>query len=431
MKVYCDFHIHSKYSRATSPQMDIKNLSKYGKLKGLNLIGTGDMTHPIWLKELKETLEPMENTGLFTYNGMYFMLTGEISTIYEQGGKIRKIHHNLHVPSFEIAEQINESLSKHGNLTIDGRPTFSGLTSPEVVEIVTNISRDCMITPAHIWTSWFSIFGSKSGFDSIEECYQDQTKHIFSLETGLSSDTLMNFRISKLDKYTLLSNSDCHSPFPNRIGRECNVFNLNKLTYWNIIDAIKRKDSSKFLFTVEFFPEEGKYHYTGHRKCGVVMHPKEAIRRNNICPVCRKKMTVGVLQRVEELADRPEGFIPKKSISFKYSVPLMEIIAENLEIKQIWSKNVWREYYNLIGNFGNEFNIMFDVPEEELRRKISEKLVNFILKIRNKDMKWNPGFDGQYGSIIFDKEIVSLQEKKSAKRIKNSGQKKLLDFGGS
>jgi len=346
------------------------------------------------------------------------MLTTEVSTVYEQDRKIRKIHHILHAPSFDVVDQINESLSKHGDLKVDGRPTFNNLTSPELVEIIMGISKDVMITPAHAWTSWFSIFGSKSGFNSMEECYQDQSKHIFSLETGLSSNPLMNFRVSKLDKYTLLSNSDCHSPYPNRIGRECNVFDLKELNYWKILDSIKKKDPTRFLFTIEFFPEEGKYHYTGHRKCGISLHPKQAIKLNNICPICKRKLTVGVLQRVEELADREEGLIPKNSIPFKSSIPLMELITLGLGISQVNSSTGWKEYNKLIENFGNEFNILLNVSRENLEKVSDKRLVDLIMLNREGKIKINPGYDGVYGEPIFEEQ----------EEIKKPEQKRLLDF---
>ncbi|MEM5793029.1 MAG: endonuclease Q family protein [Candidatus Aenigmatarchaeota archaeon] len=419
MKFFCDFHIHSKYSRGTSSQMNIQNLSRYGKMKGLNLIGTGDFTHPYWLKELKMTLKPIEDTGLFVYDDMNFMLTTEVSTIYEQDGKTRKIHHIIHASSFEIVDQINEELSKYGDLSSDGRPILN-IPSPELVEKLIEIDRDCMITPAHAWTSWFSIFGSKSGFNSIEECYQDQTKHIFSIETGLSSDPPMNFRVSKIDRYTLVSNSDCHSPYPDKIGRECNVFELKRLTFWELVDAIKKKDKRRFLYTIEFFPEEGKYHYTGHRKCGVVLSPREAIRFRNTCPVCRKKLTVGVLQRVEELADRPEGYIPKNSIPFKHTIPLLEIIGFYFKTSPN-SKKVWNEYQKLIEKFGNEFRILFETQLEELN-SFDERLANFINKIRNNQVYINPGYDGVYGRPIFNGE---------KEKLKRPEQKTIFDFRGS
>ncbi|HKZ45240.1 MAG TPA: endonuclease Q family protein, partial [archaeon] len=292
MRVICDFHLHSKYSRATSQQMNLEGLSRGAKQKGLDILGTGDFSHPTWLAELKEKLGGTEEFGLYKYKDIYFMLTTEVSTIFEVDGKIKKIHQIIHVPSFEIAGQINEMLAKYGNLKIDGRPTLTA-PAPELVEKIIEISNDVMITSAHAWTPWFSLFGSKSGFDSVEDCYQDQTKNIFSLETGLSSDPAMNWRLSSLDKFTLVSNSDSHSPNPWRLGREANVFDLKKISYQEIVDAIRKKDREKFLFTVEVDPSYGKYHFTGHRDCGINLEPKKAIELKNICPRCGRTMTIG------------------------------------------------------------------------------------------------------------------------------------------
>jgi len=291
MKLICDFHLHSKWSRATSKQMDLEGISRGAKIKGLNLVGSSDFTFELWLEELKKKLEPIEGTGLFKYKNVYFMLTSEVGTVYQQAGKKRDIHHLIHAPSFEIVEQINEVLSKYGNLKSDGRPVLT-LTSPELVEILTEISKDIFITSSHIWTPWKSLFGSKFGFDSVEECYQDQTKHIFSLETGLSSTPDMNWRLSSLDKFTLVSNSDSHSPWSWRLGREANVFDLEKLTYWEIFDAIKKKDKERFLYTIEVDPRYGKYHNNGHRSCNLNLTPAETKKFKGICPKCVKGDTI-------------------------------------------------------------------------------------------------------------------------------------------
>jgi len=258
MKVFADLHMHSKYARATSGDMDIEHLTEQGRLKGLNLIGTGDFTHPKWLDALKQKLRSVEDSGLYVYDNMNFMLTTEVSTVYTQDNKIRKIHHIIHVPSFEVVDQINDQLKKLGaRLDIDGRLLLNGISSVELVETLIGIYKDMLIVSAHIWTPWYSLFGSKSGFDSVEECYQDQTKYIYALETGLSSNPKMNWRLSSLDKFTLMSNSDSHSPWPWRLGRECNVFELKKLTFWEILDAVKKKDKERFLFTIEVDPAYG------------------------------------------------------------------------------------------------------------------------------------------------------------------------------
>jgi len=427
MKIFCDLHLHSEFSRATSRDMNIENLAKYGKIKGLKLIGTGDFTHPIWFERLKEKLIPLDDTGLYKYNDVYFMLTVEVSTIYPQEGKIRKIHHLIHVSSFEIAEQINEKLKRHGRLDIDGRPIFNNLTSPELVELVIETYKDALIVPCHAWTPFFSCFGSKSGFNSMEDCYQDQTKYIYALETGLSSDPPMNWRLSSLDKFALMSNSDCHSPWPWRLGRECNVFDLKKLTYWEILDGIKKKDKKRFLFTIEVNPAYGKYHWTGHRNCNISLSPKQSLKINDICPVCHRKLTVGVEERVEELADREEGFVPENAIPFKTLIPLSELIKTVYGIDSIYSKTVWSEYNKLVENFGNEFNVLLNVSREELEKVIDKQLVDVIIKNREGKIKIIPGYDGVYGKPVFD-ELEFKHHEEKQKNLKLHSQKRLIDF---
>ncbi|MFH8121228.1 MAG: endonuclease Q family protein, partial [Candidatus Aenigmatarchaeota archaeon] len=373
MIVIADFHLHSLYSRATSKQMNLEGISNGAKIKGLNLVGTGDFTFKKWFDELKKKLKPVEDSGLFEYNKTLFMLTSEVATYFEFERMIKRVHHVIHAPTFDVVEQINEALSKFGSLASDGRPILN-LTAAELVEILMQISKDILIYPAHAWTPWMSCLGSRSGFDSIEECYQDQTKNIFALETGLSSDPAMNWRLSSLDKFTLLSNSDSHSPHPWRLGREANVFDLEKVTYWEILDAIKKKDKKRFLYTVEVDPNYGKYHFDGHRNCSISLHPKDAIKLNNICPKCKRKLTVGVLHRVEELADRPEGFIPKDAIPFKTLLPLYEIISFAWGSGELYSKKVLEEHDKLIEKFGNELNVLLNVPKEELLKVTNEKI---------------------------------------------------------
>ena len=312
MKVISDLQVHSRFSRATSKQLNLENLEKFARIKGLNLLGTGDITHPEWLKELKQGLTEDDTGILKSKSGFSFVLQGEVSNIYTQDGKGRRIHNLILAKNFEIAEQIQEALKKKGRIDYDGRPIF-GFNCIELVEMMKNIDEKIEIIPAHAWTPWFSLFGSMSGFDSVEECYKDQTKHIHAIETGLSSDPAMNWRLSQLDKFTLVSNSDAHSFWPWRIGREANVFDID-LTYDNLINAIRNKKG--FLYTIEVDPNYGKYHLDGHRACNVCLEPKESLKNNNICPKCKKPLTVGVLQRVEQLADRDEGFKPKKRNPF-------------------------------------------------------------------------------------------------------------------
>ena len=425
MRIIADFHLHSFYSRATSKQMNLDGMTRGAKEKGVNLLGSSDATHPSWFRTLKAKLEPIEGAGLFKYEDVYFMLTAEVATVYQQDGKKRDIHHLIHAPSFEIFEQINEVLSKYGNLSSDGRPILN-LTSPELVELLLEISKDIFIVPCHVWTPWKSLFGSKFGFDSVEECYQDQTRHIFALETGLSSNPEMNWRLSSLDKFALVSNSDSHSPWSWRLGREANVFELEKVTYWEIIDAIKKKDKDRFLFTIEVDPNYGKYHFDGHRKCGISLHPKDAIRLNNICPKCGKKLTIGVLHRVEELADRPEGFVPKDAIPFKTLLPLYEVISFAWGIGELYSQKVLKEHDKLVAKFGNELNVLLNIPREELLKVTDEKVADAIIKVREGRVKYIPGYDGVYGKPVFDDE--KFEELKAQTKIKLHFQKKLTEF---
>ena len=405
MKFIADFHIHSKYSRATSPDMNIKTLSEYAKLKGISLLGTGDFTHHLWLEELKSTLKDSGN-GLFEYNGVNFMLTGEVSSIYSKNGKVRKIHNVIFVPSFDIADKINSVLSGYGNIAYDGRPII-GIDAKNLAEILFGISKDICLVPGHIWTPWFSLFGSKSGFDSIEECFEEYAKDIYALETGLSSDPGMNWQWSKLDRFSLISNSDSHSP--QKIGREANVFDT-QMSYKAILEALKKKDKKKFLSTIEFFPEEGKYHYDGHRACDVRLSPAETKKNKNICPKCKRPLTIGVMNRVSELADRPEGFVPENSIPYKRMIPLAEIIADTLGVGEA-SKAVSAEYRAIIPRLGTELEVLMEVSEDKLLKELPIKIAKAIVNVRNGDVKILPGFDGEYGEIEILKEKDSVSEK--------------------
>ena len=399
MKIFADLQIHSRFSRATSPSITLSNLEKYARLKGLNLLGTGDFTHPKWLSELKAELKEDGSGVLTSSSGFKFVLQGEISNIYTQDKKVRKIHTLLLAKDFEIVEQINQALLKKGRLDYDGRPIF-GFSCIELVEMMRDISDDIEIIPAHAWTPWFGIFGSMSGFDSVEECFQGQSKHIHAIETGLSSDPSMNWRISSLDKFTLVSSSDAHSFWPWRLGRECNVFDIN-LSYDELMNAIRTRKN--FVETIEFWPDEGKYHYTGHRNCNVVLSPKESMKLSDICPVCKRKLTVGVAQRIEMLADRPEGYRPNNAVPFRNILSLSEIIAGTIG-ERVESKKVWEEYYKLINSFGNEFNILLNTEEKDLGKITTNKITNNIIKNRHQKIEFKPGFDGVYGVPIFEKE---------------------------
>lgn len=417
MKFVADLHIHSKYSRATSPRMDLEHLNEVAKIKGIKVLGSGDFTHPEWFDNLKEKLEPAE-PGLFklksekSLDKTRFILTSEISCIYSKKNKVRKIHVLIFAPDFQTVEKINTQLGWIGNLKADGRPIL-GLDAKELAKIALNISKDCLIVPAHLMTPWFSLFGSKSGFDSLEECFEDYSKYIFAGETGLSANPKMLWRMPDGRKITLISNSDAHSP--QKIGREANVFNT-ELSYSAIIEAIKSKDPKKFLYTIEFFPEEGKYHYDGHRNCEISCSPEETKKYNGICPVCGKLLTIGVLSRVEELADRPEGFKPENAIPYKSLIPLEEIIAEVLGVG-VGTKGVEKEYKDLIEKFGSELGILLDTSISDLKSETLPEISEAISRVREGKVHIEPGYDGAYGKI----KIFSGGEKK-----KVSGQKTLF-----
>lgn len=414
MKFFSDLHLHSKYSRAVSEKMNVTELAAAGKVKGLNLLGTGDFQHPLYYKELKENLKDFEN-GLFRHNGVYFVLSTEISTMFTQDKKGRKVHNVLLIPGFEIADQLIEGFKRWGRIDYDGRPIF-GKTCVELAELCFSISKDIMIIPAHAWTPWFGIFGSMSGFDHLKDCFKEYTKDIYAIETGMSSDPAMNWRLSELDGIALVSYSDAHSPYPWRLGREAAVFDLKGPNYYEMIEAIRKKDKDKFLFTVETNPSYGKYHYDGHRNCGVSFDPKESKKLGGICPVCRKPLTIGVLNRVEQLADRPEGFVPKNAVPFKAMIPLSELIA-GLFKTDVATKQVWKEFDKLMTVFGNEFNILLEASHEKLVNVTHEKIADAIMKNREGKIKVKPGYDGVYGVPIFDDdESLSKEEKRINQR---------------
>jgi len=397
-----DLHIHSHYSRATSNKMNLEELSRNAKIKGLDVLGTGDFTHPLWLKELKNKLK--EEDGIYKYNNTNFILQGEISLMYTQD-KGRKIHLVLLAPDFSVVDQINEYLSKKGRLDYDGRPIF-GINSIELTENLMSISKDIEIIPAHCMTPWFGIFGSMSGFDSVEECFAEKTKYIHALETGMSADPAMLWRLSKLDRLTLVSNSDSHSPYPYRIGREANAFSCEP-NYKKIINAIRTRKN--FLFTIEVNPSYGKYHFDGHRNCNFSCSPTESKKLKNICPICKKPLTIGVLNRVEQLADREEGFKPKDAVDFKSIIPLSEVISLSTGY-DVFTKKVLEVYNKLIENFGNEFNILLDVEEKGLKKVVSDRIAELIIKNRTGRIEVKPGYDGVYGKPVINKIIENKQK---------------------
>lgn len=401
MQFIADFHIHSRYSRATSRDMNIETLAHWAKIKGIGLLGTGDFTHPNYFAELRLRLKPT-GKGLFVLkkgdSTPHFILTTEICNMFSQKGQSYRTHSLIFAPSFEVISKINTHLKKLGKLASDGRPIF-GQPVKEMVKLVLDVSPDCFFVPAHVWTPWFSLFGANSGFDSIEECFGEETKNIHCIETGLSSDPAMNWRLSALDKITLISNSDAHSP--RRLGREANVFNC-ELDYQVIIDTLKNRDANRFLYTVEFFPEEGKYHFDGHRNCNIVFSPAESKKHNNTCPVCKRQLTLGVMHRVEALADRPEGYLPQGAIPAKHLVQLEEIIGEALGVSPNTTA-VKKEYDRLVEKCRSEFNILLNLSLDNIARYTTDRVVEGIKLVREGKLKIAPGYDGEYGKIsIFD-----------------------------
>jgi uncharacterized protein (TIGR00375 family) len=415
METIADLHIHSRYSRACSPLLTPANLALWADKKGIQVLGTGDFTHPAWLATLKSELVE-DRPGLFKLkNGNYkahFMLTTEISCIYKRGGKTRRVHNCILAPSFAAVDLIiSQLVTRNCNLGADGRPIV-GLDSEELLKIVLDASPDCMLIPAHAWTPWFAIFGSMSGFDSLEECFGDNAKHIHAIETGLSSDPPMNWRLSPLDKVLLVSNSDAHSL--GNLGREANVFDIapDELSYVEIIGILREKDRSRFLYTIEFYPEEGMYHFDGHRACKKRMHPDETAKNNGLCPVCKKPVTVGVYSRVAKLADRPEGVRPPGMVPFKSIVPLDEIIAEALD-RGAGTKGVQTVYEQMVARLP-EFQILLNAPYDELASFASGDIVEAIRRVREGRLSVEPGYDGEYGTVkIFsDKERKKMEQGK-------------------
>lgn len=415
MQFIADLHIHSKYSRSVSKDMTPEELDRWADDKGIQVLGTGDFTHPAWFKDLKDKLEPAEQ-GLFKLKPIHkkknlkdkladtrFLLSAEISGIYSKNGKTRRVHNIVFAPDFETVKKINIRLGWVGNLASDGRPIL-GLDSEELAKIVFDANPDAVVVPAHCWTPWFSVFGSMSGFDSLEECFGRYTKYIFAGETGLSSDPPMNWRLSKLDNISLISNSDSHSL--QRIGREANVFDA-ELSYRGIIDAVKSRDPKKFLYTIEFFPEEGKYHYDGHRACGFSCSPEQSKKIKGICPKCGKSLTIGVMNRVDELADRAAGYNDSKRVPYKNLVTLDSIIGEALDVGKA-AKSVMKEYEKLIKIFKSEFNILLNVPIKEIGLASSPEIAEGVKRVREGKLTIEPGFDGEYGVI----KIFSEEEKK-------------------
>jgi DNA helicase II / ATP-dependent DNA helicase PcrA len=422
MRLIADLHIHSHFSRATSPNLTFEYLTRWAQLKGIHVVGTGDVAHPGWLAEMREKLVPAED-GLYRlkdelaaavqaqvppacHSPVRFILGGEISNIYKRGGQTRKVHNVVFAPSFDAVERLQARLERIGNIRSDGRPIL-GLDSRDLLEIVLDTDPACHLIPAHIWTPWFSLLGSKSGFDSVAECFADLTPHIFALETGLSSDPPMNWRVSGLDRYTLVSNSDAHSP--EKLGRETTLFDC-ELAYGALFEALKYAGrlpspahgrgvgGEGYLGTVEFFPEEGKYHFDGHRACNIVWDPPTTRAHNEICPVCGKQVTVGVMHRVEALADRPEGYRPAGSRPFHSLIPLPEVLGEVYGVGAS-SKQVQAEYFKLLVALGAELSILREKPLGDITKVGGGRLAEGIGRMRRGEVVAQPGYDGEYGVI--------------------------------
>jgi uncharacterized protein (TIGR00375 family) len=400
-----DFHIHSKYSRATSKDMELDGLTKWAKYKGIDILGTGDITHFYWFHELKRNLKETDRFGIYNYKGVDFILTGEVCNIFEYKGMTKKIHNIIFLSSFEKTEKFNRIIERFGDLNSDGRPILQ-LEAKELLRIVKEVDDFGFIVPAHIWTPHFSLFGSNSGFDDIEECFGDLTDEIFALETGLSSDPEMNWRVSKLDRFSLISNSDAHSP--SKIGREANIF-YEKFDFKELIEILKNK---KFEMTVEYFPEEGKYHYDGHRNCKVCLSPEETKKNNYICPVCGKKLTIGVMHRVETLADRKNNEKPKKYVPFKKIVPLDQIIASVMN-KELTSQIVQKTYFEIINRIGPEFDIFLKIDENELEDKIDKKVFEGIKNVKKGNVIIKPGYDGEFGKVEIKIDLSESKEQET------------------
>jgi len=423
MKFYADLHIHSHFSRATAKNLDLEHLYLWAQLKGIAVVGTGDYVHPGWMKELETKLEPAEE-GFFKLKEKYakpmdahvpaacrapvrFMLTVEISNIYKRLDRVRKVHNLIWSPSFEAAKKVQAKLGAIGNIKSDGRPIL-GLDSRDLLEITLEADPMNLFVPAHIWTPWFSALGSMGGFDRMADCFADLTSHIYAVETGLSSDPLMNWRLKQLDPFILVSNSDAHSP--GKLGREVNIFDTD-FSYRGIYNALADKEDKGLIGTMEFFPEEGKYHYDGHRNCQTRLHPKETIKHKGLCPVCAKGVTVGVMARVEELADRPEGQKSPRWRPYTSLVPLPELIGEAKDVGPA-SKAVQQAYSQMLAAIGNEFYILCDAPIDQVKQSAGDVIAEGISRMRQGKVDIAAGYDGEFGTIkIFsDKEREQIDQ---------------------
>lgn len=422
MEFIADLHLHSRFARATSKSLNPENLYRWGLMKGLSVVGTGDFTHPVWFEELEDQLVPAE-PGLFALRDsmkvhvdgelpkachglLRFVLSVEISLIYKKNDKTRKVHHIVVMPTLDAVSRLNARLEKIGNLKSDGRPIL-GLDSRDLVEICLEACEDVLFIPAHIWTPHFAVLGARSGFDSLEECFEDMLPHIFAVESGLSSDPLMNLRVSMLDHFAIVSNSDAHSP--QKLGREATCFDT-ELSYYGMYDALKERDPEKFTGTLEFYPEEGKYHYDGHRKCGICFTPVQTLKVNERCPVCKGRLTVGVMHRIEKLSDRPENFTVDHAPYFESLIPLPEILSGVLGVGPN-TKRVQGVYQNMLQDIGPELTILRSTSIETIAQKADSSIAEGIRRMRSGDVHIKPGYDGVFGQV----QIFSEDEQRTLK----------------
>ena len=423
MQKIADLHIHSKYSRATSPKMNVEVLGLWARKKGIDILATGDFTHPEYLRELKEKLvedgsgllkmrkikksknRKSKSTNKLINQSTKFMLSAEVACIYKDKDKVRRLHICLYAPDFETVDGIVSELERRKcNLRSDGRPII-GMSAKELAGICFGVNEKVLVVPAHAWTPWFAIFGSKSGYDRMEDCFEELSPKIYAIETGLSSDPAMNWRLSALDDIMLLSNSDAHSP--KNLGREANVFDLDEVSYDEIYNILKNKDRKKFLYTIEFYPEEGMYHFDGHRDCKFSCSPGESRKKyKDVCPVCNKLMVLGVDHRVEELADRAVGFRPGNSVPYRSLVPLQEIIAECMGRGKN-TKGVENYYEGMVEKGGSEFNILLNLNRGEIEKISNEMVAEAIERVRGGKVIAVSGFDGEYGVVrVFSEEEI-------------------------
>jgi uncharacterized protein (TIGR00375 family) len=403
MEIIADLQIHSRFARATSKNINLDNLEKYARIKGINLLGTGDFQHPLWNKEIKEKLKEDDNGILWSTTGFPFVWQTEVSLMFSQGGKRRAIHILIFAPNTKTADKIVSYLGSKGRLDYDGRPIF-GITAEVLAGELKEIDDNIEIIPAHCMTPWFGLYGSDSGFDSLQECFGAQAGNIYAVESGMSADPAMLWRFK--EKMNIVSFSDAHSFWPWRMGREATIFEFEELSYDNILKAIRTGKGLKG--TIETPPEYGKYHWDGHRNCNFSCSPSETKKLGGICPVCKKKLTIGVEYRVDEIAKEKEGYMPKDAKPFFKLIPLHELIAFVYDTSMS-TKKAWEIYNNLISKFGNEFNILLNVKKEDLiLEKVNDKLIELIMSGRRGKLRVKPGYDGVYGEVLSGEEQVKL-----------------------